>query len=398
MKNNLLVSGIFNVIASCFWLFVSAHESTVAFIIASFVLVAGIMNILYSKLEPEKLYEKRNIVLLWGILLIPFSFIAAILLLIDSDRIKTEYVKYLKEQDNQVLESNNKNVTINKETKKLDILLKIGIAMVTVSGIMIATTSWELITDFAKLIIIALTGVVFLGLSIFSDKKLKIRGTTITYWLLSVIAFSLSIFMLGYYEMLGEWFSINGSGKEFFIAALTACISIFLYITYKRFDMESFLYFSYFGMVSAIIFVALGITKIDWDIDEEYIMLISRTIVLLLTSLLCCIFVRNKKVNYITLSVVIPIVLLSLIFKINIIIALYIGCISLAMIVFGFVKKEYKAIFSEGLVFLILNVIIQLWKFWGIIPAWVYLLVGGFTLIGIVTAKELIKSDENKTE
>ncbi|MCR5145760.1 MAG: hypothetical protein K6B70_00180 [Clostridia bacterium] len=394
MKNNLLVAGIFNIIVGCFWLLASVQESSVVFVIGAFVLVAGVMNIIYSKLEPEKLYEKRNIVLIWGILLIPFNLISAVLLLVDSDRIKSEYAKYLKEQDVQVLDSNNNNIKVSKEKKKLDILLKIGIGMVAVSGIMIATTSWEVITDFVKLILIAVIGVLFLGLSIFSDKKLKIRGTTITYWLLSMIAFSLSIFMLGYYEMLGDWFSIKGSGSDFFIATLMTCISAFAYITYKRFDMESFLFFSYFGMVSAIILVAAGITKIDWNIDEVYIMLISRSIILALTSLLCAIFIKNKKANYITLSIVIPLVLLSLIFEVNVVIALYVGIIALAMIIFGFIKKEYKAVFAEGIVFLILNLVIQLWEFWGLLPVWAYLLVGGLTLIGIVTVKELSKSKE----
>lgn len=398
MKNNLLVAGIFNIIVGCLWLFASFEASTAAFVIGAFVLVAGIMNIIYSKLEPEKLYEKRNIILIWGILLLPFSLISAIILLVDCDKIKSEYAKYLREQDVKVLDENNQNVKVSKETKKLDILLKIGIAMVSVSGIMIATTSWELMTDFVKLIMIALIGVLFLGLSIFSDKKLKIRGTTITYWILSMISFSISIFMLGFYQMLGDWFAFNGNGECFFIATLMTCISAFSYITYKKFDMESFMYFSYFGMVSAIILVAAGITKIDWDIDEVYIGLISRSIVLALTCLLCAIFVKNKKANYITLSIVIPIVLLSLIFEVNVVVALYVGIIALAMIIFGFIKKEYKAIFVEGIVFLILNVVIQLWEFWGVLPVWVYLLVGGLSLIGIVTVKELSKSKENKPE
>ena len=391
MKNNLLVAGIFNIIAGSLWLLASTQDSSGMFIIGAFVLVAGIMNIIYSKLEAEKLYEKRNIVLIWGILLLPFSTIAAIILLIDSDRIKSEYLKGVREQEVQVIDSNNK---VSKETKKLDILLKIGIGMVTVAGIMIATTSWELMTDVVKLIMIALIGVLFLGLSIFSDKKLKIRGTTITYWLLSMISFSLSIFMLGFYQMLGDWFSINGDGSYFFIATLMTCISAFSYITYKKFDMESFMYFSYFGMVSAIILVAEGIVKLDWDIEEVYLMLISRSIMLLLTGILCAIFVKNKKANYITLSILIPLVLLSLIFEVNVVIALYVGIIALAMIIFGAIKKEYKAIFVEGIVFLIANLVIQLWEFWGILPVWAYLLVGGLTLIGIVTVKELSKSKE----
>lgn len=149
-------------------------------------------------------------------------------------------------------------------------------------------------------------------------------------------------------------------------------------------------------MVAAIILVAAGITKMDWDIEPVYMNLISRSVVLALTGLLCAIFVKNKKANYITVSIVIPIVLLSLMYEVHIAIALYVGIISLAMIIFGAIKKEYKAIFVEGIVFLILNLVVQLWEFWGILPVWAYLLVGGLTLIGVVTVKELSKSKEDK--
>jgi hypothetical protein len=66
------------------------------------------------------------------------------------------------------------------------------------------------------------------------------------------------------------------------------------------------------------------------------------------------------------------------------------------MIIFGSIKKEYRAILVEGIIILIANIIIQLWEFWGILPVWVYLLVGGLTLIGIVTVKELCRNNENK--
>lgn len=395
MKNNLLVSGIINIIVGFFWIIASVPNNITTFIIGAFVLAAGVVGIMYSKLEPEKLYEKRGIVLTFGILLLPFNIISAVMLLVDYDKIKSEYSKYLREQNVQVIEENS-NTQVNKEAKKIDILLKVGIAMVTVSGIMIATTSWDMITDFVKMILIALIGILFLGLSVFSDKVLKIRGTTITYWILSMIAFTLSIFMLGNYEILGEWFSVNGEGSSFFVATLITCVSVFSYITYKRFDMESFKYLSWFGLITSAFIFADGISLLDLDIEEVYLMLLGRTIALVLIALICLIFVRNKKSSYIISAIILPIVVLSLAYKVDIAVGLYIGCLALAMIIFGSIKKEYRAILVEGIIILIANIIIQLWEFWGILPVWVYLLVGGLTLIGIVTVKELCRNNENK--
>ena len=492
MKNNLIVPGIFNIIISLFWIVISVPDNYFTLSIGMFLIVTGVLCIMYSRLEPEKLFEKKNILLTFGIISIPFNLISAILLLVESDKIRAEYAKYLREQDVQILDENNKNIKVSKEVKKLDILLKIGIAMVAVAGIMIATTSWEVITDLVKMVLIAIIGVLFLGLSIFSDKKLKIRGTTITYWLLSMIAFLISIFMIGNYKICGEWFSTSGDGASIFVATWFVCMSIFSYITYKKFDIQTFLYMACIGVAIALAFVvgflsemtevcilaitilvtlinfipksenkeikivklfgiiasyiltallvvelfnteyialalvtvlvqvinliniaisdkreeitvlsglsiialsATTLANIDWNLDRIYVMLINRSVILILTIALSFILVRNKKVTSIILAIVLPLIILSLIYEINIAIAIYIGCLSLAMIIFGFIKKEYKPIYIEGIIFLIANLVIQLWEFWGVLPVWVYLLVGGLTLIGIVTVKELKKNE-----
>ena len=149
--------------------------------------------------------------------------------------------------------------------------------------------------------------------------------------------------------------------------------------------------------LSIIALSAATLANIDWNLDKIYVMLINRSIILALTIALSFILVRNKKVRGIILAIVLPLVMISLIYEINVAIAVYIGCISLAMIIFGFIKKDYKAIYIEGIIFLIANLIIQLWEFWGVLPIWVYLLIGGLTLIGIVTVKEL-KKDKNIQE
>ena len=67
---------------------------------------------------------------------------------------------------------------ISSETKRIDILLKIGLAMILISGILFATSSWETIPDIVKVLGILLIGGIFLGLSKFSEEKLNIKKTT----------------------------------------------------------------------------------------------------------------------------------------------------------------------------------------------------------------------------
>lgn len=489
MRNSLNVPGIINIIASFFWLVIGVNDSISLLTIGVFVLVSGIICIIYSKLNPVELFEKRSVILTFAIILIPFNFISAIILFAEYDKIKGEYYKYLKEQGNQIPDIKN-NMKVAKEVKKVDTLLKLGIAMISISGVMIATTSWDVITDFVKMIIIAIIGLVFLGLSYFSDKKLKIRGTTITYWLLSMIAFSLSIFMIGYYQFSGDWFAIDGEGSDIFVATLFLIISLFSYLTYKRFDLKAFLNGTFLGIILSISLVvnyisqepelslliisiiltainffpntdskeikvtkafsmiasfvitaililaqldmeneliimltlliqiinlvrisvsekndaisilsAIGllglivsaISNIQLDLDDIYALLLNRSIFLISTILICFTILKNHKRNNVLLSVVLPLILLSILFEIDFVVALFIGIISISMIILGFVNKEYKTVYVEGIVFTILNLVIQLWELWGMLPVWAYLLIGGLSLIGVVTFKELKK-------
>lgn len=500
MRGLLIAPAVLNMLTSLFWITLGMPDNTPVVAIGMFLVVIGVLCLFYSRLDENKLYEKRKVVLVFGIIMIPFNFISAILLIIASDRIGQNCALQTTTKDgvveNGVLiegegATSPKNV-VSKEVKKVDGLLKLGIAMVAVAGVMISTTSWNIISDITKMIIIAFIGVAFLGLSIFSDKKLKIKGTTITYWFLSMIAFSLSIFMLGYCEVLGNWFSVNGAGSDIFVSVLLLCISAFLYITYRRFDMPSLFYFACFGValstalvvkfvsndreicilvltilvtlmnfipksekieikvvklfgivisfmttvlliieemnptndaiviitalvqivnltllavldqkeelkvlsgIGIISIVTMGLTSIYLDLDKVFLLLINRSIILAVTLLICGVIVRNKKISNIILSIVLPLLILSLIFTIEIPVAIYIGCITLAMILLGFFDKDFKSVYVEGIVFLIANLVIQLWEFWGLLPVWAYLLIGGFSLIGVVTVKELKKKE-----
>ncbi len=498
MRKILIVPGILNLLTSIFWIGIGVDDNIPMLSIGMFLVVVGILCLMYSNMNVKELYEKRKVLFALGIVLLPLNFISAVILLIESDRIGSEYIKTdeykkLEESKNGDVEVIPKEKTVNKQTKKLDILLKIGIIMVAISGVMIATTSWEEITDVAKMVAITIIGILFLGLSFFSDKKLKIRSTTITYWLLSMIAFSLSIFMIGNFQIAGDWFAINGEGEKIFESVLILCISLFSYITYKRFDMPFWFYITCSGMAIAIsliinfissdvevsililsimallmnliptsekteikiakffgvvisfvstvllvvqesnpendiiIFVTAiieivnliilaimykkdeftlvsgagiiaiivtGILGMDLDFDEIVIALINRTIILIPTVFMCLVMFKNKTLSNTVLSIVLPLILISIIFKIDICVAIYVGCICLAMILFGYFNKNYKSIMIEGIIFLISDIVIQMSELWGMIPVWAYLLVGGLSLIGVVTVRELKNKDE----
>ena len=109
---------------------------------------------------------------------------------------------------------------IDPEQKKLDLLLKLGVGMVIVSGLIFSTSTWNYISDVLKMIILMLIGFAFIGLSLFSEKKIKIEKTTKMYWLVGISFIFFSYFSIGYFGILGNQFTFEGTDRNLFIGTL----------------------------------------------------------------------------------------------------------------------------------------------------------------------------------
>ena len=495
MRPNLLIAGIFNLLVGIMWILIGTIENNLTLAIGSFIIVTGIIFIMYSRMQIQELVEKRKTILTLAIFLYPLNIISAIILSIEYDLIKRDYTRYKMFNNIQDEDVGIQKTQVAKEIRRVDGLLKIGVTMIAIAGVMIVTTSWESITDVVKLILLIVIGLVFFGLSKFSEIKLKIRNTTIAYWLLSMISFILAVFLIGYGELVGEWFSLAGDGDDVFMASFMLIIAAISYLTYKKFTISSFIYVAYaaitmsvlcilrqlgqepticvlvvalilliinilpksekqeirivknFSMVityvlttfilvelreiandiivfanfiiqiasliaigvreksetakvlsslSVIILTSVATTYLLTDLEEIYKLIITRSIFIAMSILICAVIIRDSKINNLFLGIALPLVLLSIIYEIHIAVAIFVGCIALAMLIFGAIRKDYKIVYIEGIIFTVLNLVIQLWDLWGEIPFWIYLLLGGFLLIGIVTFRELRKS--NKSE
>ena len=114
-------------------------------------------------------------------------------------------------------------------------------------------------------------------------------------------------------------------------------------------------------------------------------------IILYITFIIITFFITNQK-NKETLAIIgIIIAVLYVIGYSSYIVGLYIGILGLIIILIGFYKKEYKYLFTTGIVITVINIIIQLREVWGIITFWLYLLVGGLSIITFVTYKQINK-------
>ncbi len=253
MRNSLKLSAGINFILIIFRV-MFLIDTALTFLIIPIIFLGGtgLLYLKYANLPIEELYQKRSSILWLGIITLPINVVTSVILFITHDKITKEYNRNLRYGEN--IEKYKPEDIIPPEIRKIDIMLKLGVGMVTIAGIIFATSSWSVISDAFKIIFLILFGILFMGLSKFCEKKLKLTKTTKTYWILSFLFFILSYVALGYFEVFGEWFSFYGYGQDLFRTILCLIISTSFFISYLKFFEKEWIIISYGGILLTFYF------------------------------------------------------------------------------------------------------------------------------------------------
>lgn len=216
------------------------------------LLAIGTILLSYSFLTLEELSKNKVALIIIAVLSLLFNQIAAILIFISLDEISSAKKNSINSPPEE---------QISSESKRIDLLLKLGLAMVLVAGILFATTSWEIISDLFKLIALLVMGGAFLGLSKFSEVKLKIENTTKAYFILGISFFILTWVGVGYFAPFSEWFSYSGGGSALVYFITFVLTSIAFYTVNYKFEDPECLYLGhasvYLSMFALLTFCGL---------------------------------------------------------------------------------------------------------------------------------------------
>ncbi len=240
-KRLLLIAGIINMLAGI-----------IIFPLTALYFIVGLILIIMSLQTEEDLIKSKGMILFIGVVLILFNCISAILVFLAFSEFKMiDSAK--KETAQELASSKNSNgkikpvvkETVDPEVKRIDILLKLGLAMVLISGILFATTNWTYITDIMKFIFLVFLSVLFFGLSVFSEKKLKLKNTTNAYWILGVSFLDFAWVAICYFGIISPWFSYIGAGRSLVYAITYLLIGLSLYMVERKVSNNFIKYFRY---------------------------------------------------------------------------------------------------------------------------------------------------------
>lgn len=252
-----------------------------SYIYSAFFFALGFIFLIFCNFTEDELKRNKTLILVVGIITIPLNLITGILAIIASDKISS-YMKTV----------NGKNAppviykkVVDKEKQKIDILLKIGVGMVFLSGILFATTSWAFISNVVKVFALIAFGLLFVILSIFTESKLKLYKSSYMYWILGVSFFLLGIIAMLYFGVFGSYLTYDGKGR--FLSFVITYFTVFglSIATYLKYPKNYLLYVVYMS----IILIITNIFK-HFNIDNTFTIIVISTITFLINA-----FVKEDK-------------------------------------------------------------------------------------------------------
>ncbi|WHX38629.1 hypothetical protein QNH36_13045 [Mesobacillus sp. AQ2] len=149
--------------------------------------------------------------------------------------------------------------------------LNIGVIMLLIGGLFVATSNWDTMTSWMKAGSIALVSVLFYGIAYISYTVLKIEKTAFAFVVLASLFLPIFTLSLGWFELLGPYLSFYGEGR-FILGTISSSILIPIYAMLAR-GLSSRL-FVWFTFISSSIAAAYVLRATGLESDGFYLVLV----------------------------------------------------------------------------------------------------------------------------
>ena len=280
MKNALKLASTLNIALALI-----AYTLSNAIVYPIILVILSIIYLILSEKTNAYLYNKKTTIILLSLTNLILNPITGITLLIGKDKITPEI-----EQEKP------------KEKKSL---LNLGVGLIGISGIILATTNWYHISSTTKMIILTLTAIIFITLSVIIEKKLALKKLAKNYWLLGMLFIMLAIITTGFHNIISDWFSYKGEGQYLYLSLTTISLALLSLITNKKYPHHIYNTICYISITSSIIFILLQL-KLAIEI-----ILLSLNILLLIINIIKPIKIKeiSKYTTYALSLLTIPILI-----------------------------------------------------------------------------------------
>lgn len=138
--------------------------------------------------------------------------------------------------------SKNEKVRKKPDMTVSSILFLIGTAFVVLSGIAFGVASWVKTSHEGKVGIICIAAVFAFIFSVIFNKRLKLSGSSISFYILGAGFTATSFLTACYYHIMGSWLSFSGDGCALLMAMTLALLSAILLLGNKLYKRSPLVY------------------------------------------------------------------------------------------------------------------------------------------------------------
>ncbi|MFB4168839.1 hypothetical protein [Virgibacillus sp. JSM 102003] len=146
--------------------------------------------------------------------------------------------------------------------------LVLGVVLLLIGGLVLATSTWDTLTDWKKTGLIGLVSLLFFGLAYFTARILKIEKTAFAFHVLGSLFLPIVILSIGYFELFGHYFSFSGEGRFLYGAAGSMVILPVYILLSVKLASRLFVWFSF---VTFTVFAGFLIASLELPVDGFYL-------------------------------------------------------------------------------------------------------------------------------
>lgn len=180
-------------------------------------------------------------------------------------RLEAAKEKLIKDSLPQVKKLEEKKLSPEQiKERNISWLLNLGVILLLIGGLFVATSNWETMSNWMKSGAIAFVSLLFYGISYLSRKIIKIERTSFAFLVLGSLFLPIFVLSIGWFELLGPYFSFYGEGR-FILGAAGSFLLIPVYLLFaKKFQSRLFVWFSFISL-SACIAYFLAALQLERD-------------------------------------------------------------------------------------------------------------------------------------
>ena len=190
---------------------------------------------------------------------------------------------------------------MNKESNSVKNIstLIVGSILVMLSLIILLVTSWYTMGNIVKVGILCLFEVFFLGLSKLLKDKYKLKGFGDALYYIGIAYLPILLLLISMLGLFGDYLSYDGEGKYIYLSLAALGSSTVYYLVGKKQNVDLMLYISILFQIITVIYTGC---LFEFDYLKINILLLLYNAILLFVN-------NNKKINYMSITLLIILVI-----------------------------------------------------------------------------------------